>query len=133
MSVSDTLPTANPYQQAWAERRFVLARCARCGRFNFPAYPVCPHCGGPEIVWDTVSGHGALYTWAVVPERPDAGERVLVLVDLDEQVRVPGTLVDCAPDCIVPGMELELVWLELTDPPCTVPAFHRPSRKDRTI
>ena len=102
--MSDTSAPANPYEQAWAERRFVLARCARCGRFSFPAYPVCPQCRGAEIVWDAVSGHGALYSWAVAPARPHAGSaaRVLILIDLDEQVRVPGTLVDCAPDRILP-------------------------------
>ncbi len=74
--------------------RLLLQGCAACGRLRHPPGPMCPHCRSLE--WEPVesAGRGTVYSWVVShhPTEPDAEPRIVVLVDLEEGVRLVANL-----------------------------------------
>ena len=54
-----------PFWQAARERRLVIQRCGKCGRFRWPPEIACYECGSLEYEWAPVSGRATLYTWTV--------------------------------------------------------------------
>ena len=83
-----------------AERRLLIQHCTACGTLRHPPSPMCGNCGSLE--WDTqeASGRGRVLTWLLSrhPNAPDENARVVVLVELDEGVRVVSNLVDVPND-----------------------------------
>lgn len=79
-----------------AERRLLIQRCADCGALRHPPAPMCGECG--SLRWDTQqsTGRGVVYSWIEShhPNRPDEEPRIVVLVELEEGVRLVSNLVD---------------------------------------
>src|SRR5204863_4672796 len=77
-----------------ADDRLLIQRCAQCGVLRHPPAPMCGRCGSLE--WGTVeaSGRGRVYTWITWrdPNRPDEPPRVVILVELEEGVRLVSNL-----------------------------------------
>ena len=71
-----------------------IQRCVHCGRFRHPPGPMCPDC--LSLDWEPVtsSGRGSIYSWVVShhPTEPDAEPRIVVLVELEEGVRLVANL-----------------------------------------
>jgi uncharacterized protein len=83
-----------------AAGRLLIQRCADCGVLRHPPAPMCGNCG--SLAWDALeaSGRGRIYSWmySLHPNRPDDSARVVVLVELEEGVRLVSNLVDAPPD-----------------------------------
>lgn len=98
------LPTPDrdsaPYWQALADGRFVMQRCRSCGRWTWPARPICSGCHCFELEWIEASGAGEVYSWVVThqPYGPDLAKlvpytTVLVRVDEQDDILIPGRYV----------------------------------------
>lgn len=114
-------PATRPYWDSLRAHALQVQRCAACGRSVFYPRAVCPHCFGGPLEWRRVSGRGALYSFTVVHRAPTPAFRldvpyVVALVDLDEGVRLMGTLVDVAPipEHIHIGMPVAAVYDDVT-------------------
>ena len=88
-----------PFWDATAAGDLVIQRCGHCGKFLWQPRPVCSSCQTPDPVWTKVSGDGSVASWAVMrpPTLPAYAEMVpfvVLLVELDEHVRLLGYLVD---------------------------------------
>ena len=106
---------AAPYWQALAQDRIELPRCNQCGHWIFYPRPLCPRCHSTDISWREVSGSARVYTMSVVhrathPWFLDKTPYVYAVVELDIGVRLPTTIVECAPDEVVVGMQVEPVF-----------------------
>jgi uncharacterized OB-fold protein len=68
------------------------------------------------LKWTTrqASGRGTVYSWIVShhPTEADALPRIVVLVDLEEGVRLVSNLLDVAPSEVRNGMAVELCFEE---------------------
>lgn len=77
-----------------AEDKLLFQRCGDCGRFRNPPRPMCPHC--QSLRWEAVesTGRGTVVSY-VIPRLlvPEGQERVVVLVELEEGVRIFSNLV----------------------------------------
>jgi uncharacterized OB-fold protein len=112
-------PTPGPLDQAFwdgvARRKLLLRRCATCGTLQHPPTPMCGSCNGLE--WDDqeASGRGTVYTWIVShhPSQPDAEPRIVVLVELEEGVRLVSNLQGIAPEDVRNDLPVELTFAEL--------------------
>ena len=91
--------------------RLLIQRCASCGTLRYPNAPMCGVCQSLE--WDTqeATGRGTVLTWIVAhhPTREDES-RAVVLVDLEEGVRMVSNIVDFDPAEVEQGLQLELTF-----------------------
>jgi uncharacterized OB-fold protein len=88
-----------PFWDACARGELLIQRCANCGKYLWQPRPVCSSCQTPDPVWTKVSGDGKVASWAVMrpPTLPAYAEMVpfvVLLIELDEKVRLLGYLVD---------------------------------------
>ena len=90
-----------PFWDGSARGELVIQQCGACGKWLWQPRPVCSSCQTPDPVWTKVSGDGAIASWTVMrpPTLPAFASMVpfvVVLVTLDEGVRLLGYLVDDA-------------------------------------
>jgi uncharacterized OB-fold protein/acyl dehydratase len=102
-----------------------IQRCASCGVLRHPPRPSCGACGSLE--WDTVlsSGGGSVYSYVVHHHPPVPGFAppfVVVLVELEEGVRVVSNLVGVEPAAVEIGQPVEVAF-EAIDDELTLPVF----------
>jgi len=95
--------------------KLLVRQCRGCGWLQHPPSPMCPACGALE--WDVqeLSGAGVLCSWIVShhPSEPDAAARIVVLVDLEEGVRMASNLIDVAPGSIENGMAVRVDFVDV--------------------
>ena len=89
---------ARGYWDAAREGRFVLQRCADCGKFRHYPRMVCDACHSLGVDWVEASGRGRVHSWTVAhhPYHPAfKGEvpYILLTVDLEEGVRALGRVI----------------------------------------
>ena len=89
-------------QEFWdgvARGELLVQRCASCSKWLWQPRPVCSKCQTLDPQWTQVSGDGHVASWLVMrpptlPAFADFVPFVIVLVELDEGVRMVGYLVD---------------------------------------
>ena len=88
----------------------VGGRCPGCGAFYFPARSVCSRCLGGDVERVPLRGSGTLYTYTVIHQSLPQFETPYILgyVDLDDNVRVAGQVVDVEADALELGMRLTI-------------------------
>lgn len=129
-----------PYWDGVEAGELRLQRCRACRRFqHFPA-PICGMCGSFDLGFEAVSGRGAVETFIIVHHvaSPAFADRVpypVAWMELPEQahLRVLADLVDCRPEDVRIGLQVELVVDRSAygDDPDAVPLPRfRPLRKD---
>ena len=123
------LPTPDEFTQPWwdavAEGRLVIARCGACGEAHYYPRPFCPRCGSEDVSWEDASGSATLYTWSVVHQNdlPPFNEKVpyvAAVVDLAEGPRMMTNVVGCDADQLRVGMALRVDFEDIGE------GFHIP-------
>lgn len=102
-----------------------VQRCGACGAGRHPPGPACPRCGALRPTYDVVSGRGTVYSYVVHRHPPVPGRELpllLVLVELDEGVRMVGELLDADPEAVKIGAPVEVAWHRVDDD-LTIPAW----------
>jgi uncharacterized OB-fold protein len=108
--------------------QLLLRSCAEWGRLQHPPSPMCPACLSVRLTTRDASGRGTVYSWIVSHHPTEADElpRVVVLVDLEEGVRLVSNLQGVAPDDVRNGMDVEVCFHDFDG--VVLPQF-RPSGK----
>jgi uncharacterized OB-fold protein len=106
-----------PFWDAARERRLLIKECRACGKPFFYPRTYCPRCWSAETEWKESSGRGTVYTFTVVhqndlPPFRDRLPYVVVIVALDEGVRMTSNLEGCAPEDVRCGMPVAVAWRE---------------------
>ena len=121
-----------PFWQAAKQGRLLIQRCPNCGGNQFYPQSSCRRCLSDELEWVAATGKGTVYSYTVIhraPSRtfePDVPYTV-ALVDLDEGCRMISNIVDVSPQDVHVGMQVEVVFEEIT-PEISLPKF-RPRRE----
>ena len=107
-----------PFWEAASRHLLVVQRCASCGAFRHPPRPMCPACNSFSHEWVPVSGRGRVWSWVIAhpPVLPAFADRVpynVVVVELDEGVRMVGNLLDEGD--IVEGMPVEVTFTDIEE------------------
>lgn len=93
--------TLTPAQHAAAARaagRVAYQRCEVCGAATAYLRVLCPACGSTTLTLHHSAGRGVVYSTTTLRTRD--GARNVSLIDLDEGVRVMGTVVGVDPACV---------------------------------
>lgn len=61
------------FQDYLGAGEFRLQQCDQCQQFIFYPRVLCPHCGGRELSWNSVTGQGVVYSSTVVRRREEKG------------------------------------------------------------
>jgi uncharacterized OB-fold protein len=107
------------------EGKLLIQRCSSCGALRHPPGPMCPECRSLE--WEAVeaSGKGTIYSFVVNhhPQVPAFDYPLaVVLVELEEGVRLISNVVDLAPEDVEIGMPVEVTFVAF-DEELTLPQF----------
>lgn len=99
--------------------RLELGRCPECGAHNFPPEGACRECNAlPEYETTEAAGTGEIVAKTIIQggAPPEFSNYLIkqesigvVIVQLDEGVRVPGMLTDVDPDIVDHGEKVETV------------------------
>jgi len=78
--------------------RFLIQRCADCGRAIYYPRELCPHCGSEAVTLVPPAGTGTVHAVTTIRRKPDAGgDYNVCLIDLDEGVRLMSRVEGVAP------------------------------------
>lgn len=111
-------------------RPFKLQYCPACRKYIFYPRELCPYCLEIKPEWKDAAGRGTVYSytvvrWSALKSFEKRVPYIYALVDLEEGVRVPTNIVDCAISEVRIGMPVEVRWLREGDKdipvfrPCT--------------
>ena len=111
-----------PFWDAAAHHRLVVAQCRACGECRMPPTPFCPVCQSQQIDWQTLTGLGEIYSYTVVdrailPGMADHLPYVPAVITLEGGggVRLISNVVDVALAELAIGMPVQVVWDDLRE------------------
>jgi len=110
-----------------------IQRCGACGRLRHPPGPMCPSCGATQPDYVVARGTGSVFSYVVHRHPPVPGKELpilLVLVELDEGVRMVGELLGAGEDEVEIGMSVEVSMVRVDDD-LTLPAWRPVTGDDR--
>ncbi len=125
------LPQVEPYSQAFwdgtREGKLLVQTCADCDARIFFPRKQCPNCWSTNLGWIEATGKAEIYAFSVTYEGVEAVFKedlpiVLAWVDLPEGIRMQTNIIDCDPDAIEIGQQVEVVFKQVTDD-ITLPYF----------
>lgn len=113
-------PTSQPFWDALNEHRVSLQRCNECQTLIYYPRSNCTTCLSNDLAWEDLSGEGTLYTYTVSrrPTHPafaDEVPQLILVVELDEGVRLTSTLVNGEESDLKIGMRLKPVFQDIPD------------------
>ena len=115
--MTTVIPPGLDHGNAWfweavADHRLCVQRCSDCGTLRYPPGPMCASC--QSLAWEAheVSGRGTVHTWLVShhPNDPEGDGRIVVLVDLEEGIRIVSNVVDATRDEMAHDIPIELTF-----------------------
>ena len=120
-------PDMQPFFDAAHRYELVVQQCARCQALRFPARAICSRCLSRDAAWARMSGRGTVFSFAVMHQAIHPGfaaevPYAVVVIELEEGVRLLSNLVGCPARDIRIGMPVEVVFDDLT-PEVTLPKF----------
>lgn len=110
MAETSNPPSVHPereYLAFLAQGRFMLQRSRASGRHVFYPRVVAPGSGDTDLEWVEASGKGTVYATTVVRQRPPAADYNVVLVDLDEGVRMMSRVEGVPPADVRIGLRVQ--------------------------
>ncbi len=118
------IPVVQPWSEAFwkatKKHSLLIQKCSSCGSLIFYPRKRCPECWSAELGWQEACGRGKVYTFTVVRDMVEAKfvpdlPYILAMVELDESVRMMTRVVECDPGAVQIGMEVEVVFDDITD------------------
>lgn len=94
------------YQQYLDQGEFRLQHCAASGRWIFEPRVAEPVSGATDLEWRAPSGRGRVYAVTVVRPRAPEPPYPVVLVDLEEGVRMMSTVCGVPLEAVRIGLEV---------------------------
>jgi uncharacterized protein len=113
-------PENEPFWKAAAEGKFLLKKCAACGRVHWYPRAICPFCFSDKTEWAPASGRGTIYSYSVM-RRADP-PYVIAYVTLEEGPAMLTNIVDCNVDALKIGQPVKLVF-KMSETGLPVPMF----------
>lgn len=106
-------PSGSPAMAAYAAHlqagQFRIQRCDDCSKHVFYPRVICPHCASGRLRWVEPAGTGTVYSTTVVRRSDDKGGPYnVVLIDLDEGVRLMSRVEGVPPETVRIGMRVRV-------------------------
>ena len=113
-------PESIEYWEGCKRHELLIQKCSGCGELRHYPRLSCSHCTSEDYEWLPSSGKGVLYSWIIVhpPTLPAFKEKVpypVILVELEEGIRMVSNIVDCAIEDLRIDMPLEVTFDEVLE------------------
>jgi uncharacterized OB-fold protein len=118
------LPEVQPWSQAFWEaakqHKLLIQECKDCNSKIFYPRKLCPECWSSNLAWSVASGKGKIFTFTITMAGVEKKFQedlpyILALVDLKEGVRMMTNIVECKPEAVKIGMDVEVVFEEVSE------------------
>jgi uncharacterized OB-fold protein len=94
------------WRRALAEGRFLIQRSRADGTHVFPPRVAAPGSGLDDLEWVEASGSGTVISVTIIRPRPPAEPYNVVIVELDEGVRMMSRVEGLAPEAVSIGLRV---------------------------
>ncbi len=96
------------------------SECLHCGGVFFPKRIICPECRRKGKLEDIkFRGEGKIYTYSVVntptAEFKNIAPYIVAIVELEEGAKITTQIVDCKPEDVKIGDEVEMVFRKIRE------------------
>ncbi len=106
------MPSPRYWREIPSRYRLEASRCCGCGKVCYPARRVCPACGASDWKATRLSHHAKVVTSTVIHVPPseflNEAPYAMAIVETPEGARLMIQVVDCDPDEVKPGTEVNL-------------------------
>lgn len=125
------IPAMQPWSEAFwkgtKQHKLLIQECNDCKAKIFYPRKYCPECWSADLGWSEASGKAKVYAQTTMMDMVEPkfwGDLpyVLALVDLEEGVRMMTRIVECEPEEVHIGMDVEVVFEDISDE-CALPFF----------
>ena len=125
-------PWTEEFWKATKQHRLLIQKCNECSSLIFYPRKYCPECWSADLGWQEAGGKARVNTFAIMRDMVEPKfwadlPYVLAMVDLEEGVRMMTKIVDCEPEAVEIGMDVEVVFEDITEQHA-LPMF-RPAQK----
>jgi uncharacterized OB-fold protein len=108
-------PNSEPFWKGLANHQVILQQCDDCAAWVFYPRSHCNGCLSPNLTWKGVTGNGTLYSYTVArrptaPQFADDIPQLIVVVELNEGVRLNSVMINVAPEALIIGMAVKPVF-----------------------
>ena len=115
--VPETQPWSEKFWEGTKEGKLLIQNCKDCKSVIFYPRKFCPECWSGNLDWKEASGKAKVMTFstayaAVEPKFMDELPYTVAYVDLEEGVRMMTRIVECKPEDVQFGMNVEVVFHE---------------------
>ncbi|MBM4241452.1 MAG: Zn-ribbon domain-containing OB-fold protein [Euryarchaeota archaeon] len=96
------------------------SKCLECGKVFFPKRIICPECRRKGQLEDIkLRGEGKIYTYSIINTPTDEFKTiapyVVAIVELDDGAKITTQIVDCNPEDVKIGDEVEMVFRKIRE------------------
>lgn len=96
------------------------SKCTNCDSAYFPQREICPECRRKgELEPITFSGEGKIHSYSVINTPSDEFKLIapyaVAIIELKEGAKVPSQIIDCDPEDIEIGDDVEMVFRKITE------------------
>jgi uncharacterized OB-fold protein len=108
-------PNSEPFWNGLTNHQVTLQQCDDCDAWVFYPRSHCNGCLSPNLTWKLVSGNGTLYSFTVArrptaPQFADDIPQLIIVVELDEGVRLNSVMVNIAAEALIVDMAVKPVF-----------------------
>jgi uncharacterized protein len=115
-------PTAlsTPFWEGARKNQIRVQKCQTCGHSQHPPRPLCGECWSDDLQWIACGGKGSVFSytvchWPTIASFKGDAPYIIAIVELPEGVRLTTNIVDCPPDRIKIGLDVQVVFEKATD------------------
>lgn len=102
-----------------SDLKLLGSACQDCGEKHFPPKAICPHCSSRQLEKVFLSATGTIDTFTVVRQASPLWRGpvpyIIVIVMLDDGVKVTSHLIECDPEKVIIGGRVEVTAGKLRD------------------
>jgi uncharacterized OB-fold protein len=108
------------YRECARQGGLVFQRCEACGTPRHPPRALCARCGSDQVAWVRSAGQGTIFSWTVTHQAPHPAfasqvPYAVVVVELEEGVRIVASLRELAPEHLELGLPVEVVLEQVSE------------------
>jgi len=104
--------TIEQFYKFIGERKLMGVKCNKCGNIFVPPRATCPKCLSTDLSWTPLKNRGKLITYTIIHIAPEKFQHMAPyafgIIEIEDNVRIPGIIQDIKHEDIKVGMELEV-------------------------